>query len=255
MADLELTHIQMFPNEGDPGWYDGQLPDGRRVHAAAIPCAPGTMHWAGSVEDADACECDGAGVCNLCLIRQRGGLVFTKVTGCYRSANSAVRALKFWAANPDAPPPPAPFNCGWTTMQAILRDNVPGAPPMPLGTAENPILRPAHDYDDYDDPRDAFREIMIEQIKPESLEECSEKGHPRQAWLILTEQQEDAETCPTCGRRPDFIEKMTSGDMGIDFDYISEKIDPTHKVVHEISVDDNRYDPTFGFDSEIFRSV
>ena len=30
MADLELTHIQMFAEEGDPGWYAAQLEDGRR---------------------------------------------------------------------------------------------------------------------------------------------------------------------------------------------------------------------------------
>ncbi len=255
MAQLELTYIRMFAENGDPGWHAGQLEDGRRVHATAIPCGPGAVHWSGSVEDATACECDGTGTCNLCLIRQEGGLVFTKVTGCYRSANSAVRALKFWASHPDAPQPPAPFNCGWTTMQAILCDNEPNAAPMPLGTTEHPILRPPEDtMYDYD-PRDAFREIMIEQIKPESLAECSERGHPRQAWLILTEQQEHAETCPSCGRMPEFIEKMTSGDMGIDFDYISEKTDATHHVVHEISADENVHDPTFYFESETFRSV
>ena len=88
MADLELIYIQMFPKEGDPGWHAGQLTDGRRVHAVAIPCNAGELHWSGSVEDATACECDGAGTCNLCLIRAEGGFVFTKVTGCYRSANS-----------------------------------------------------------------------------------------------------------------------------------------------------------------------
>ncbi len=255
MADLELTHIRMFAEDGDPGWHAGRLEDGRRVHAAAIPCNPGELHWSGSVEDSTACECGGAGTCNLCRIRADGSLVYTKVTGCYRSANSAVRALKHWAAHPDATPPPAPFNCGWTTMQAILCDNEPDAVPMPLGTTETPILRPPDDtMYDYD-PRDVFQEIMIDQITPESLDECCEKGHPRQAWLILTEQQEDAELCPACGRIPDFIEKMTSGDMGIDFDYISEKIDPTHNVSHAISVGEDRYDPTFYFDSEIFRSV
>ena len=100
MPQLELTYIRMFAEEGDPGWHAGQLDDGRRVHATAIACQPGVVHWSGSVEDSTACECSGAGTCNLCLIRQEGDLVFTKVTGCYRSANSAVRALKFWASNP-----------------------------------------------------------------------------------------------------------------------------------------------------------
>ena len=140
MAQLELTYHQMFPEDGDPGWHAGQLTDGRRVHAASMPCNPGELHWAGSVEDLDACECDHSGTCNLCLIRAEGGLVFTSVTGCYRSANSAVRALQHWASNPDGPQPPAPFNCGWITMQAVLCRNEPSAPPMPLGTTEHPML-------------------------------------------------------------------------------------------------------------------
>jgi hypothetical protein len=138
MADLVLTYIRTFAEEGDPGWHAGQLDDGRRVHATAIPCETGIVHWSGSVEDAEACECAGAGTCNLCLIRQDGGLVFTRVTGCYRSANSAVRALKFWAAHPDAPPASAPFNCGWTTMQAILCENEPDAAPMPWPPPSTP---------------------------------------------------------------------------------------------------------------------
>lgn len=37
MAELELAYIQMFAEEGDPGWHAGQLDDGRRAHATAIP--------------------------------------------------------------------------------------------------------------------------------------------------------------------------------------------------------------------------
>ena len=110
MAKLELTYHQAFPEDGDPGWHAGWMPEGRRVHATPMRCNPGEPHWAGSVEDLDRCECNGDGTCNLCLIRENDGLVFTRVTGCYRSANSAIRALQQWAANPDAPPPPAPFN-------------------------------------------------------------------------------------------------------------------------------------------------
>ena len=142
MTELELTRHQMFPQEGGTGWYAGRLDDGRRVHVSAMLCNPVELHWAGSVEDATACECDGKDACKLCLIRQDGGLVFTKVTGCYRSSKSAVRVLKSWAANPEAPQPAAPFNCGWTTMQAIVCDNSPGAPAMPLGTTEHPMLLP-----------------------------------------------------------------------------------------------------------------
>ena len=408
MADLELTYIQTFAEEGDPGWHAGQLDDGRRVHATAIPCSPGSVHWAGSVEDADACECAGAGTCNLCLIRQDGGLVFTKVTGCYRSANSAVRALKFWAAHPDAPQPPAPFNCGWTTMQAILCDNEPDAAPMPLGTTEHPLLRSQHvehDYDpcaddhlalkyhcathdvaptpcpkcgetpfialinlsidpetddlrgmpsrvnrawviensdpeeqgvvpipterrgglftharyavdcyheeecrceeddsltwlitdfttgpetieaitqrsapyfapaaqqergdhdrfDYNERRNPYshwQELLMDQVTAESLDECGKSGHPRQAWLILSEQQQEATLCPACGKVPRFWEKM-SGDNRIGFyDYLSELIDETHMATHEICVDEDDdgapSNVSFRFDTSVFQDA
>ena len=78
MAAIELAYHQMFPEDGDPGWHAGQLPDGRRVHASAVACSPGQLHWAGSVEDPHACECECTGTCNLCLIRQDGGLASTR---------------------------------------------------------------------------------------------------------------------------------------------------------------------------------
>ncbi len=299
MAQLELTYHQMFPEDGDPGWHAGQLPDSRRVHSAAILCRPGNLHWAGSVEDPDACECERAGTCNLCLIRQDGGLVFSRVTGCYRSANSAVRALQHWAANPDAPPPPAPFNCGWTTMPAVLCDNVPGAPPMPLGTTEHPVLSsqddaepaefgdedPIHtneasgntwhlvamngDHNEFhlpdgseftvqpgEAPTSAWRKhIAQQQITPESLDECSDMGHPRQAWLILSEQQEDAVPCPACGRTPEFHEKMSSDNTGFTFDYISEILSETHMATHEILRDHDAEELTFIFESDAFEDA
>ena len=55
---------------------------------AAIPCNPGELHWSGSAEDDTARECHGAGAGSLCPTRADGSLIFTKVTGCYRSANS-----------------------------------------------------------------------------------------------------------------------------------------------------------------------
>ena len=122
MAKLELTYHQAFPEEGDPGWHAGRMPDGRRVHTTRFPCNPRELHWAGSVEDPDRCECDqNDGTCNLCLIRENGGLVFTRVTGCYRSANSAVRALQQWAANPDAPLPPAPWHCTHVQRTSMIQ--------------------------------------------------------------------------------------------------------------------------------------
>ena len=90
MADLELIYIQMFPKEGDPGW-----------------------HWSGSAEDPDACQCHGAGAYNLWPVPAKGRLIFTRVTGCYRAANSAVRALGPRAANPHTPPPPRSIPRVW----------------------------------------------------------------------------------------------------------------------------------------------
>ena len=302
MAQLELTHIQMFPKEGDPGWHAGQLPDGRRVHAAAIPCAPGTVHWSGSVEDADACECDGAGTCNLCLIRQDGGLVFTRVTGCYRSANSAVRALQHWAAHPNAPQPPAPFNCGWTTMQAILCEYAPGSPPMPLGTTESPILSSRADAEapefafenpiyttevsgntrklvaadgDHNEPRlpDGFeftakpgedpsitllRQIAKQQITPESLDECSALGHPRQAWAIISGTQKGASPCANCGQMPNFVEESSSMDVrGFMYvDTLTEQCGDVHGkttgIKHSVEEHVEQGNLIFRFGSEVF---
>ena len=260
MPQFELTYHQMLPNEGDPGWYDGQLPDGRRVHAAAIPCAPSVVHWSGSVENSTDCECAGAGACNLCLTRAEGGLVFTKVTGCYQSASSAVRALQHWAAHPDAPQPPAPFNCGWTTMQAILCDNAPGRPRHADQQPEHAIedLSP-FGYEYGDDPYSDWEDLLMDQIKAESLDECSKSGHPRQAWLILSEQQQEATLCPTCGKVPEFWEKM-SGDERIGFyDYLSELIGETHMATHEIFADedDDDDDPdhvSFRFQTRVFRA-
>ena len=266
MAQLELTHHQMFPEEGDLGWHAGQMPDGRRVHAASMPCNAGEIHWAGSVEDSTACECDHSGTCNLCLIRADGDLVFTRVTGCYRSLNSAVRALQHWAANPDGPQPPAPFNCRWTTMQAVLCQGVPGAPPMPLGTTESPFLSSQEgtpqpdlehqdhfefDASDYDIPNDYLRYIAIEQITPESLDECSESGHPRQAWLILSEQQEAAVTCPICGQVPDFDEKSITDESPFTYDGISETLNETHSTTHDIFRDEDAEEITFWLQSYV----
>ena len=75
MAELELIHIEMFAEDGDPGWYAGRMPDGRRVHATHTVCSAGTRHWTGSVEDSDRCDCDQTeGTCRFCQIRQQGDL-------------------------------------------------------------------------------------------------------------------------------------------------------------------------------------
>ena len=135
MTNLKLEYCNLFPEDG-PGWYAGEMPDGRRVHAVRMACSPGQLHWAGSVEDPSQCDCDRSeGRCTFCRIRDDGDVVFTKVTGCYRSANSAVRALQHWAANPDSPPQPARWQCPWTAMRSLLCGGEPNAPALPLGPA------------------------------------------------------------------------------------------------------------------------
>ena len=210
-----------------------------------------------------------AGTCNLCLIRQDGGLIFARVTGCYRSANPAARAPWRWAANPDGTQQPAPFNCGWTTMQAVLCLNEPGTPPMPLGTTEHPELssqdgiEPAEfgcedpiytdevsgntwklvatdsDRNEFplpdgfefttkpgEDPTTAlFRRIAEQQITPESLDECSALGHPRQAWAIISGKHEDASPCTNCGQMSNFDEESSSMEVRgfMDVDMLTEE--------------------------------
>ena len=195
MADLELIHIQMFPKEGDPGWHAGQLPDGRRVHAAAIPCNPGELHWSGSVENPDACECHGAGTCNPCQIRHDGGLVFTKVTGCYRSANSAVRALKFWAANPDAPPPPAPYNCRWTAMKALLCEVGQDALPLPLDMA-----------------------VYVDGLDTGPMPETCRDDHLKLKMFCAAEDMAMM-SCPVCGHEPEFAILVAIADQATNARY------------------------------------
>ena len=79
------------------------MPDGRPVHAALMACSPCELHWASSVEDPDRCDSDKAeGICAFCHIRDGGDAIFTKVTGCYRSSNRAVRASNNGQTTPTA---------------------------------------------------------------------------------------------------------------------------------------------------------
>ena len=191
MAKLELTYYQLFPEDGDPGWHGGRMPDGRRVHATRFPCNTRELHWAGSVEDPDRCECDqNDGTCNLCLIRENGRLVFTRVTGCYRSANSAVKALQQWAANPDAPLRPAPWQCERTTMRAVICDEDPNGLALPLGTTES-VIPPS-------------------QAAAPPADPC---GNDHAVLLRYWTSNDIAPTpCPKCGKEPTYVHMAMSVD-------------------------------------------
>ena len=210
MAELELIHIEMFAEDGDPGWYAGRMPDGRRVHAAHMVCSAGTRHWTGSVEDPDRCDCDQTeGTCRFCQIRHDGGLVFTKVTGCYRSANSAVRALKFWAANPDAPPPPAPFNCRWTAMKAMLCEVGQDALPLPLDMA-----------------------VYVDGLDTGPVPETCRDDHLKLKMFCVAEDMAMM-SCPVCGHEPEFAILATSADQATSARYgLPDKASRTWVVEH-----------------------
>ena len=111
------------------------------------------------------------------------------------------------------------------------------------------------DYIYYDSPYNDWKDLLMDQITAEALDECSKSGHPRQTWLILSEQQEEATLCTVCGKVPRFWEKM-SGDERIGFyDYISELIGETHMATHEIFAhdDDAPNFVSFHFDTRVFR--
>ena len=95
---------------------------------------------------------------------------------------------------------------------------------------------------------------MKQHIRPESLEECSKSRHPRQAWLILSEQQVEATVCPTCGNVPEFWEKMSGDDRVLTFNYISEIISETHMASHVVAIiDDDPDNVSFAFQTDIFQ--
>ena len=50
----------------------------------------------------------------------------TSLSSLNRRVAEAVRALRQWASELAAPPPPEPFNCRWTAIRAVLCQNVPG---------------------------------------------------------------------------------------------------------------------------------
>ena len=118
------------------GVYAGRPPGGRRVHVTLMACRPSGQHWGSSVDNPARCDChrtEGNGT--LCGIRHGGDAVSTKVTECYRSPKSALRALQHWAAEPDGTPQPALWLCNWTTMKSLLCQGEPDASALPLGSA------------------------------------------------------------------------------------------------------------------------
>ena len=112
---------------------------------------------------------------------------------------------------------------------------------------------------DDDDDDDYCIQTFRWDITPELLDECSESGHRRQAWLVISGKQKEAVTCPTCGQTPDFFDISTSGEQGLDFDAISETLNETHMASHEVFVEESEEDEhdvddvTFTVQSHVFQ--
>lgn len=154
------------------------MPDSRRVHATAMVC---------SVEDADRRDCiqtEGAW-----RFRRHGGLVFTETTGCYHPSDSALRGLTFWAEHPDAPPPPAPWNCPRTMMNALLCEGEPDAPALPLAAA-----------------------VYVDGLDTGPVLEVCRDDHLK---LRMFSMAEDIAmmTCHVCGHEPEFAMLAASADQ------------------------------------------
>ena len=147
--------------------------------------------------------------------------------------------------------PRSATNATGFTEQPMLRPRATGQSPGHVSQDNYQV-----EYADYDDPHHVWRDMLMEQITPESLEECSESGHPRQAWLILSFRQDEATSCPVCGRVPEFWEKMSGDERVLTCDYISEILNETHMASHEVFIiDDDDDDITFVFQTDVFQDA
>ena len=89
------------------------------------------------------------------------------------------------------------------------------------------------------DPADSlYKAIAQVHIPMDSLAECSEAGHPRQAWASILEPGREPTPCPVCQRTPNFIEfGGTFSVRGFDEDVVEEEVDDLfieHAVVESI---------------------
>ena len=82
-----------------------------------------------------------------------------------------------------------------------------------------------------------YLEIAKAHIPLDSLDECSEMGHPRQAWAMLSHQQPMSETkvCSVCGKEPEFPEYGgTLSVRGFTEDSIDEELDDDRYIEHAV---------------------
>ena len=189
MALLELKH-QKLPYEDRLGWYQGQLPDGRWAFAVPSPCAGPEPHWVGTVEDPERCDCGTSEeTCTFCEARQHDYIVLTKVTGCYRSAKSAIKALQGWAAFSGGQKPPVSWNCPWTATTATPSGLGAHAPLTPFTPARFIDCTPEGRFPQPGNPDS--RSLCIDN-HAFILRECL-KENISSSW------------CPQCGETPTFL--------------------------------------------------
>lgn len=88
-----------------------------------------------------------------------------------------------------------------------------------------------------------YLEIAKSHIPLNTLDECSDAGHPRQAWALLSFQQPttEAKVCSICGNKPDFPSRgATLSVRGFMDDIVDEELRDGRFIEHAVveSVED-----------------
>lgn len=95
--------------------------------------------------------------------------------------------------------------------------------------------------------------LAEEHVKPDTLVECGPVGHQRQAWNVMTGQQEHALPCDACGKTPEFVETGSGMDeLSFVCEEVIEDIEPTASVHHELNLYGTKLQQ-FGFSFRIDR--
>ena len=150
---------------------------------------------------------------------------------------------------PSGKPPIAPKH-----DQAYLKD-LDGVG-WELVAQKNHDLRDLHGYRiGCDDGTGIAAEVGLllaeEQVKPDTLVECGPVGHQRQAWNVMTGQQEHALPCDACGKTPEFVETGSGMDeLGFTCEEVIEDITPDVRMHHELNLYGTKLHQ-FGFSSRI----
>ena len=193
MPDLSFAEYRATSG-GKDRWLAGRLPHGSWICVVPINCNAADTHWVVCMEDPDLCDCElHDQVCAFCMIRASSGTILSRITGCYRSRKSAVRALQQRVNHSQGTMPPAPWHCDWTFMRALVREDDPEAPPIPL------TGRPLSDGD----PTDFIAlDAQAAVHSPSGHSLChNDHWNARVYWV---QNDETPTLCPMCGLIVDF---------------------------------------------------